>query len=180
MRTFATPAVLLALALTGCGGADSPTISAPDARPLARQAARSDHQSRPRALSGHCEASFEPGQVVSPGVIHQVDVGHCQLTHLGRVAYVSTKQINLVAGTQHSEITFTKRDGDVLRAVGDGTNNAPDGAGRVRFTTPLTFVGGTGRFQAATGRVRVTGEADLVNRTSALTLDGWLAYDKRD
>jgi hypothetical protein len=179
MRTITAPAVLLTLALAGCvgRGGDSPTPTAPDGEVFAHRISRPDHEPRPRALSGRCEATFAPPQPVSPGVIRQVDTGYCQITHLGRVAFSSTKEINVVAGTQTTVATFTKRNGDELRSVGSGTS-APSGPGRVRFAARSEFTGGTGRFEGATGRTQVTGEANLVDQTSALTLEGWIAYDK--
>ena len=134
---------------------------------------------RPRPLAGDCETVLAPPQFVAPGVIRQVDTGTCQLAHLGYAAFYSDKLVQIASGTQTTQATFTAADGDVLRAVGAGTN-APSGPGRVRFTAFLTFVGGTGRFASATGNAQVEGESDLVGRRATLTLEGWVAYDASD
>ncbi|MDQ3697945.1 MAG: hypothetical protein M3373_07970 [Gemmatimonadota bacterium] len=170
MRTLA-PAALFMVVLAACGG-DAPTVTAPDASTLAR----ADHESQPRPLTGRCETVLAPPEVVAPGVIRQVDTGACRFTHLGRTQFYSDKLIDVVAGTQTTQATFTASNGDALHAVGSGTN-VPSVPGRVSFTATLTAVGGTGRFAGATGEAHVEGEANLVNRTSALTIDGWIAYD---
>ena len=179
MRTFTIAAVLVTLALTGCAP-DGLTPTAPGGEPvLARAGAGESHALRPRPLTGNCETVLAPTELLRPGVIRQVDTGSCQLSHLGRTAFYSDKVIQLFTGTQTTQATFTAANGDVLRAVGSGTN-APSGPGRARFTATLTFVGGTGRFAGATGEARVEGESTLATRTASLTLEGWVAYDASD
>lgn len=179
MRARNVPAALLTLALpalAGCGRPDSPTIAAPGT-PAPDRAAGGAPSARP--LTGRCETVLEPTRFIRPGVIGQVDTGVCQLAHLGRAEFYSAKVIDLATGTQTTEATFTAANGDVLRAAGAGTNS-PAGPGRARFTATLTFTGGTGRFARASGEARVTGEADLVARTSTLTLEGAVAYAASD
>ena len=176
MRTANVPVALLAAALAACGPADSSTITAPAAPAPARAAAAALPM---RPLAGSCETVLAPTQFVRPGVIRQVDTGVCHLSHLGRTRFYSTKLINVVAGTQTTEATFTAANGDVLRAVGAGTNT-PAGPGRADYAATLTFTGGSGRFARATGRATVRGQADLVARTSALTLEGSVAYAAAD
>jgi hypothetical protein len=52
----------------------------------------------------------------------------------------------------------------------------PDGFG-VRFTATTAFVGGTGRFENATGEVRIEGRADFITNTATFAVDGWIRYD---
>lgn len=126
-------------------------------------------------FSARCDLAIQPGEVVGPGLIHQLDIGECQATHLGRAAYVSDKVINVVAGTQTLEGTYTAANGDVLRSTGTGTSVliAP---GRVAFTASITFTGGTGRFANATGAATIIGEADLTSARSRMTATGSLSY----
>jgi hypothetical protein len=180
MRALTAPKVLLTLTtlgtvVAGCAGG-GPTSPRADASAIARAApARATATRRP--LSGDCETAFPAPPLPLPAVLRQVDVGTCHLAHLGRAAFFSVKEINFAAGTQTiTESTLTAANGDVLRAVGSGTN-VPSGPGRVRFAATMTFTGGTGRFANATGQARVEGAADLVMRTATLTMDGWIAYD---
>ena len=186
MRALTAPTVLytlstvgmLGVGLVGCAGG-SPTSPRADAAAAARAtAAGATVQSRP--FSGSCETAFPAPPIPLPPVLRQVDVGPCQLSHLGRAEYFSVKEINFATGSQTiTESTLTAANGDVLRAIGTGTN-APGGPGRVTFVATLRFIGGTGRFTNATGETRVEGAANLFTRTATLTLDGWIAYDASD
>ena len=69
-------------------------------------------------FSARCELAIQPPTPVGPGLLHQLDTGECQVSHLGRTAFVSDKVINVVAGTQTIQATFTAANGDVLRASG--------------------------------------------------------------
>jgi len=132
-----------------------------------------------RPLTGKCEAVMAQPIFVSRGVIRQIDSGTCQNAHLGRTAFYSDKLINVIAGTQTTQASFTAANGDSLYAVGSGTN-VPSGPGLVAFTTELTFVGGTGRFERAEGEASVVGQANLIARVSTLTLEGFIAYTASD
>jgi hypothetical protein len=46
----------------------------------------------------------------------------------------------------------------------------------VSFVAQMTIVGGTGRFAGATGSARGTGLANLIARTTTVTLDGTISY----
>lgn len=176
-RITAVSALLFALVLTGC--ADGSLTSA---GPETSAQEHEDHvlkASIERSLSGRCETAFRlhPTQPAPP-VVRQIDEGTCQLTHLGRSSFYSVKDINFATGTQvTTEATFTAANGDLLRAAGSGTS-APSGPGQVSFTATLAFVGGTGRFENATGEAHVVGQADLVSRTASLEIiDGRIVYD---
>lgn len=170
--------VLLTLALAACSQAPS-TVLAPDTPAHAQGVASATHADVAAPFTGSCETELSPAEILSPGVIRQVDTGSCGLSHLGFTHFLSDKVIRIAAGTQTTEATFTAANGDILRAVGTGTNS-PAGPGRVRFTMALTFAGGTGRFAGATGEARAEGESDLVGRRAALTLNGRIAYEASD
>jgi len=173
MRTFATTTVLITLTgvLAACAGEPASTAP-PDEPGLARTA-----PSAPRPLTGRCETSFAAPPYPLPPVLRQVDVGSCQISHLGRAAMYLVQDIQFATGTQVSvEFTFTAPNGDVLRATNVGTS-APSGPG-VRFQGTTTFVGGTGRFANANGEARLEGTANFLTNTATLAVvDGWIAYD---
>jgi hypothetical protein len=126
-------------------------------------------------FKGRCEMAIQPPTPIGPGLLHQIDIGTCEATHLGRASLESDKVINIIAGTQTLETLFVAANGDELRGTGTGTNT-PVAPGRIAFTATLTFAGGTGRFADASGEVQITGEADLVAGRSSMTTSGWIRY----
>ena len=129
----------------------------------------------PVPFNADCELVIQPPTPVGPGLIHQIDTGICQATHLGRAELTSDKIINIVAGTQTLDATFVAANGDVLRGTGTGTNT-PVAPGRVAFKATLTFTGGTGRFAAATGQATIAGEADLAAGRSRMSATGSIEF----
>lgn len=174
MRALRASVVLLGVGLIGCGGDGMPTP--PHAQVYAVPSRSSAEGIIVRPLSGRCDTAFDPPPLPPPPVLRQVDVGTCQMTHLGRAGMVAVQDINLVTGTQTSvEVTFTAPNGDILRATSAGTS-VPNGPG-VTFSATMTFVGGTGRFAQATGRARLEGAASFVTNTASFTFaEGWIAY----
>ena len=174
MQQSSNLAILVALAIVACGEPASSTTALhhPDAVPDRSVIAESAPS---RRIAGRCETVLAPPLPLSPGVVRQIDRGSCQLSHLGRADFYSDKTIQLAAGTQSTIATFTAPNGDLLEAAGSGANVLIS-PGRVRFTAMLTFTGGTGRFAGSSGQASVEGEADLVNGTSTLSLDGTVAY----
>ncbi len=172
---------LLALGLIAAG-CDNPGITAParSAAPAFDRAAQPPQVTGQRPLTGRCVTSFPPVAPPLPPVLHQEDTGTCQLTLLGRSTYFSAKDIDFAAGTQTTtELRLTAPNGDVLRGAGAGTNS-PGEPGHVNFTAEITFNGGTGRFEHATGHASIAGAADLAAHSSSLTLQGWITYDPAD
>ena len=181
MRSTASPfrrsLACLAAVTTGLAACaiDAPTAS--DVR--GATFARTTGSAVQRPFSGHCETTFNPPPFPLPAVHRQIDVGTCQLAHLGRAALHGVQDISFATGTQSGERTFTAANGDELRAVHSGTSR-PGQPGQVEFSATLTFVGGTGRFANATGEVRASGTATLATRSASATFDGWIAYDASD
>jgi hypothetical protein len=180
MRRFLDPRPVLALLLLAGCSSQLPTIAndgasgAQSSSPEELQA--SQHEARPEVpIRGTCETEIQPAEPVSPGVIRQLDVGTCRLSHLGVSSLVSDKLINLAEGTQTAAVVFTAANGDLLHARGSGTNSmtAP---GQVAFRVELTFAGGTGRFTDATGLVVSEGVADLAKGQAHLTMAGALRF----
>jgi hypothetical protein len=177
-RSRTGTALLLSVALTGCSSQPLPPDSATMAEAVSVQQRAGDHPAAiARPLTGRCETTFNPPSFPPPLVHRQTDVGTCRLSHLGRAEFHSVKEINFATGTQTTtEATFTAANGDLLRAVGSGVS-APGQPGRIGFSATLTFIGGTGRFENASGEARVEGEAVLATRTATLRIvEGWIAY----
>lgn len=173
MRYASIPSIVFLFGLTSCTGDISTDVLGTVETSRLNIAGVRTGEGVP--IKGRCEAVLSPPSFVSRGFIRQIDSGTCQLAHLGRAAFYSDKVINLGAGTQVTQASFTAANGDSLFAVGSGTN-VLSGPGRVTFATTLTFIGGTGRFETAQGHARVEGEADLVARRSTLTLEGSINY----
>jgi hypothetical protein len=180
MRRVLNPRPVLAMVLMAGCSADLPTMPNDGAfgvqtsYPVELQA--SHHGAQPTVpIRGTCELAIQPAEPVGPGVIRQLDVGTCRISHLGMTTMVSDKLINLAAGTQTTEVIFTAANGDLLHASGSGTNSmtAP---GLVAFRVELTLTGGTGRFSDATGMVVSEGVANLANAQAHLTMAGTIRY----
>jgi hypothetical protein len=173
MRALHARAVLLGAFLIGCSGDGLPTTTDVESTAVSR---RSSALIAPRPLSGRCDTAFDPPPLPPPPVLRQVDVGTCQMTHLGRVSFFAVQDIDLASGTQTSvEVRFTAPNGDVLRASSSGTS-VPNGPG-VAFSAVMIFAGGTGRFANATGSARLEGKASFITNTATFAFaDGWIAY----
>ena len=173
MRALHASAVLLGVFLVGCSG--DGLLTRPDSE-MSALSTRSSAEIVTRPLSGRCDTAFDPPPLPPPPVLRQVDVGTCQMTHLGRVSFRAVQDIDLASGTQTSvEVTFTAPNGDVLRASSAGTS-VPNGPG-VEFSAVMTFTGGTGRFAGATGSARLDGKASFLTNTATFAFaDGWIAY----
>lgn len=72
-------------------------------------------------------------------------------------------------------MTLAAADGSTLTASYEGHQGAPD-AGVATFLHTDTILGGTGRFDGATGEWTIAGVIDLANLTVSGTVSGWLSY----
>lgn len=178
MRTLLPLTILLAAAVTGCGDATPFAVDllAPGAGPLANSHA----SAAARPFMGTCETTFSPPPFPLPPTHFQIDVGTCQLGHLGRASMYGEQVIDFAAGTQAGERTITAANGDVLIVKNVGTSR-PGEPGLIHFSATMTFVGGTGRFANATGVAQAEGTANLFTRTTTIDIvDGWIVYDASD
>jgi hypothetical protein len=180
MQRALNPCPVLAILLVAGCSAELPTIADDGAFRVQTshqvELQASHHDARPAVpIRGTCETEIQPAEPVGPGVIRQLDVGTCRISHLGMSTLVSDKLINLVEGTQTADANFTAANGDMLYATGSGTNSmtAP---GQVAFRVELTFTGGTGRFSNATGMVVSEGVANLAKAEAHLTIAGTIRY----
>lgn len=163
MQTVSLRPMMLVLVLAGCS-ADSST----DVPSL-------NYAMQATPFTGRCELVAQPPQPISPGVVRQVNVGDCIVSHLGKSTYLSENVISFATGTQTFQASYTAANGDLLYATGTGTNQFV-GPGRVAFHAQVTFEGGTGRFADASGSATISGEADVVTLRSQFTTAGTIAY----
>jgi hypothetical protein len=160
---------LLGSAIVACTD-PSPTSPVASARSVVLQ-----RSGTARPLTGSCTLTFTPSPPPPPAVVHQTDVGTCQLSHLGLTNFYGEQDIDRVAGTQSGWRTFTAANGDQLYVTHVGTS-APAGPGLVSFVAQMTITGGTGRFAGASGTARAIGLANLITRTTTATFDGTISY----
>jgi hypothetical protein len=112
------------------------------------------------ALPGRASAQSVP--YFASGDAHFVSpndfVGLGQATHLGRysevgyVDFVPTTNPSVLAVT--GDIVYTAANGDELHAIVDGELDITTGA----ITATVTYVGGTGRFDDASGSSALVGQ----------------------
>ena len=164
-----------ALVASACVACTTPSPTAPTAAASNTRGAATQREGTSRALKGSCTLTFGAVPVPPPPVIHQIDTGTCQFTHLGRTQFYGEQDINLAAGVQSGWRTLTAANGDQLYFTHTGTS-MPAGPGLVSFVAQMTIVGGTGRFAGATGAAQGTGTANLATRTTTVTIDGTVTY----
>lgn len=178
MRTIATSLTLVSITLAACVG-DSPTAPASKGSAAPRYSRAEAPADRSRPIQGRCQSTFSAPPVPPTPVFQQTDIGVCQISHLGKTRVVSVLTINFLAGTQTGQRIFTAANGDRLYASNVGTS-ALIGPARIGFSATLTFTGGTGRFENASGQATATGEANLATRTTSSSFIGSIAYDASD
>ena len=177
MRLLIAPALLATL----LGGCDAEGTGPTDVTRLLSAANPAVQLRAGQSLpfSGSCVMTFDAPPFPIPPIITQTDVGECKLSHLGHSTVVSVQSINLASGTQTGRRTYTAANGDQLHMTHVGTSG-PAGPGLVRFQATATIIGGTGRFTGATGEVRGQGVANLVTRTTIVSMEGTISYEASD
>jgi hypothetical protein len=174
MRTSLATIVLLASGLTAC--ADSaPTSPATLAAGSTRSVA-SQRSGTSRPFSGSCTLTFNAPSFPPPAIHHQIDTGTCHFTHLGLTDFYGEQDINFAAGTQVGWRTLTAANGDQLFLTNSGRNSGGPVGGLVSIDAQFVIVGGTGRFAGATGSGRGIGVANVITRTTTISIDGSISY----
>ena len=169
MRSSISSIILVGAVLAACAD-PAPTSSDVSSRSVALQRAGTA-----RPITGTCVVTFGAPPFPLPPILHQVDTGTCQLSHLGLTDFYGEQDINFAAGTQSGWRTLTAANGDELHSTHVGTSQ-PAGPGLVSFVAQMTIVGGTGRFAGASGSMRGVGLANLITRTSTVSLEGTISY----
>ena len=168
MRTTIAPLGLMALVLAACGGNPAGPTS-PDASQARGGQALAPQVSRP--IKGSCTLTFNPPPFPPPPVHHQTDTGSCIISHLGKTALYGEQDINFAAGTQSGWRRLTAANGDELHGVHTGTSSLI-GPGLVGFSATMTIVGGTGRFEGASGEISLEGVATLATNSTKVSITG--------
>jgi hypothetical protein len=172
MRIWKAPTLLVAVIAAGCTD-NAPTaqrLATPD---IAERSATPSPVSRP--FAGTCELTFTPAPLPPPPTFVSTDDGTCHFSELGKTDFHGVQTINFAAGTQSGQRTFTAANGDVLRIEHSGTS-APAGPGLIAFRATAWVVGGTGRFENATGQMTASGIANLVTHSSVANFEGEISY----
>jgi hypothetical protein len=125
-----------------------------------------------------CGGSSDPSGVT----VEAHGAGHSSLGDLSL-----SIQKTIVGPVMHGCVTLTALNGDTLTAIYDLTQGAPNANLFRDATGTLTFTGGTGRFEGASGNANVTAVFSRIGGTSApmqgiafYTVDGTLSVQQSD
>jgi hypothetical protein len=203
MSTFPVrPLILLSafeLSLVSC--TDRSPVAPTDTSPLLVESRQLQSNSNPpdRPIKGSCATAFtfiDPSSAGQCAVFQQVPSafvaidGRCEIAHLGRTELDAIQQLvfqldatgqPVIVGGQpvvtqlRNCSTLSAANGDELThtTIGDVMGTGP---GQVAFSGWMTFVGGTGRFSAASGSATFSGTADLITSTGAFSFEGTVVY----
>ena len=170
IRSLAAPATFIALTLAGCSG-DRVTGTPPRSlQPHGLSASATVE----RPWKGECAVD-----AVFTSATTLVITGTCQLAHLGRTSVVAYQTIvpgpTVIAYTNTS--TYTAANGDQLRTTNVGIAS-PTLTG-LSLSGTETAVGGTGRFEDASGTATLTGAVRFTgpgSATASYNVSGRLDY----
>jgi hypothetical protein len=148
------PLFLSALAFSVACAGDAPMGPGSAPSLLANRSASADAT---RPAGGTCTTSFTPISFIPP--FSTIDItGECNLKHLGRTTMHAIQVINVETGDLTNSTTYTAANGDALYTTFVGTSSPPPD---VVFQGTETYVGGTGRFEGATGSSELEGTATV-------------------
>ena len=102
------------------------------------------------------------------------------LSHLGRMTGAGTNCTEFTLGTESVPIwdgiaIVTAADGSTLTLAYEGLQGAPTN-GVASFSHQDTVIGGTGRFEGATGELTISGLLDFADLTVTGSVSGWISY----
>ena len=92
-------------------------------------------------------------------------------SHMGRSQMFEESQLNVLTGTQTGSGVTTGANGRELWYTYEGSGTDPDANGDLSFSGSITFTGGTGIFEGASGEGTYSGTANLVSNTGHRTVD---------
>lgn len=170
LQTLASFATVLSLTLVGCSADD--VTGASDLRSGTDNTAQSINVERP--WSGSCDVAAE-----FIGETTLRITGECQLAHIGRASVLAYQTI--VPGPSGIAYTntavYTAPNGDELHTTNVGV--ATPTADALLLDGIETAVGGTGRFENASGSATLAGSVRFTSASTTLgsyTLDGRLSF----
>jgi hypothetical protein len=136
----------------------------------------------PRPMTGSCDAVPVIVQSPDPGALFRVLItGTCRLTHLGLTELNAIQDIFPTATglVLVGSGSYTAADGDSLFTRFSGPV-VPTGPDSVAFSGTETYVGGTGRFDGASGSDHFVGSAVIappgVPSIGSFAIEGSIAY----
>ncbi len=169
IRSLAAPATFIAFTLAGCSGDRVTGSPSHSLQPHGLSASTTIE----RPWKGDCNVD---AVFTSPTTL--LITGTCQLAHLGRTSVVAYQTIvpgPTIAYTNTA--IYTAANGDQLRTTNVGTASpSPTG---LSLSGTETAVGGTGRFEGASGTATLTGAVRFtgpVTTTGSYSLSGRLDY----
>lgn len=175
MRTHIARTVLLTLAVAACspdstGGLLSPTVAS-----LGR-IAEAGADTKTKHIQGNLE-TIETGAPVpgSPILVRRLE-GTGTASHLGRFTVVGEIRLNLATASGTGTGAYTAANGDMLLVT--STGQAVIAAGVATVTENVTVIGGTGRFEGATGTLRVVRRVIQATGVSTGTIEGTVTVPK--
>ena len=166
-RSLLVPA--LALALTACTS-DPTGPDAMAARPAVAAARRTPvvavHGTFASAETGVYDPDTQPVQMTLHGS------GNASL--VGRYTWEARFLLDVATSTAVGTVTLTAADGSTLVATTTGIGVATDGIAQIVETATIT--GGTGRFDGATGTLRVSRTLDQGSGISSGAISGDVGF----
>jgi hypothetical protein len=139
------------------------------------------HSPISRPAGGRCQTTFEflPPAAGQPLNVQVVSITlNCNLRHLGLTSGVAIQTITSDGLTMSliNSSTYTAANGDELYAefIGEGTLDPV--ALSVTFEGTETYLGGTGRFEGATGSSALAGSASLISSSGFYQTTGSITY----
>jgi hypothetical protein len=117
----------------------------------------------PSSIVGSWQGQGSATPTATAGVFNVTDNGVGVATHVGAFVLVSSEVDSfLTGGISDGMCTLTTPSGDTIVATYGGSL-ALTGPTSIAFTSPGQIIGGTGRFQSATGTIVFKGTADTTS-----------------
>ena len=165
--------VLLVACSVGVFSCQKETLSAGEEMAASMKSNKGSHENAVPFTGDYVTtAQFLQGPAV------QIITGIGQASHLGQSTFIANATVNFstpppfaIAGTA----VFTAANGDQFYTRFTGTNT-PTGNGTSRGIINHTIVGGTGRFETATGSLTGIAVVNAANPTNTVSYTGTLDY----
>jgi hypothetical protein len=138
-------------------------------------------------MAGTCKTSYQVDHLAflpppNDNILVSLTATHtgtCEMGHLGLTTLTKSETVTFDQAGGHvrgGQATFIAANGDELRGIESADLGAPDANGVFRFTGSWTFVGGTGRFDEASGIVEWSGTGSIPAGTTERSFRGWISY----
>jgi hypothetical protein len=108
----------------------------------------------------------------APPTIHVNLNGSGNATQLGLFTYSMQAVLTVPALSATSSAIFVAADGSTLLAEGTGQGTPTGTPGVISIVETLTIIGGTGRFEGASGNITIQRLVNRATFTSSGTIDG--------